>query len=363
MLAVDESGGGGPIPGEAARTAMLGAHDVMTPAEVTRIAALYTAMDFSASFKPSLIAYLSRLGYGKILYLDTDLLILAPMERILAELDKASILLTPHLLDPPAPAGREQAELDVLLTGSFNSGFVGVSSGAETDAFLRWWHARVRTHGFDDRANGMFSDQKWLDLAPGYFSGVKVLRHPGCNVAHWNLRSREVNEAGGRLLADGEELVFFHFSGFDPDDPSILSKWQDPELSLALPVATLASGYAAALKEADYDGASKTPYAFGGFSNGVPFSWFCRHLLRRVPGLHQQFPRPLDVAEPSFFYWLMEPAGRWPDGSRFTRYAEMFHGAHGNLQSAFPDPLGRDREGWQDWVRCNPDHVPEAFAG
>jgi hypothetical protein len=363
MLATDMPGEGRATAGEAARAWMLGAHDVMTPEQVTRLRALYTAMEYCAAFKPALIAHLLGLGFDKILYLDTDLLIVNPLDGLIGELEDVSILLTPHLLDPPAPRGLEQAELEILLTGSFNTGFVGVSGGAEADAFLSWWHARLQTHGFDDRANGMFSDQRWLDLAPGFFGGVKVLRHPGCNVAHWNLRTRTVSRAGDRWLANGQDLVFFHFSGFDPANPGMLSKWQDPALALDPAVATLAAGYADALKEADFDAASKAPYAFGYFSNGVPFTWFCRHVLRRVPDLLEQFPRPLDIAGPSFFHWLMEPTWLAPDGARFSRYAELFHGAHSNLQSAFPDPLARDRAAWHQWLLSNRDHVPEAFAG
>jgi hypothetical protein len=363
MLATDLPGEGRATAGEAARTWMLGAHDVMAPEQVTRLGALYSAMEYCAAFKPALIAHLLGLGYDKILYLDTDLLILNPLDGLIDALDDASILLTPHLLDPAAARGKEQAELEILLTGSFNTGFIGVSAGAEADAFLGWWHARVQTHGFDDRANGMFSDQRWMDLAPGFFGGVKVLRHPGCNVAHWNLHSRTVSQAGDRWLASGQDLVFFHFSGFDPGNPQVLSKWQDPALPLDPPVAKLAGDYARALQEADFDGTSKTPYAFGYFSNGVPFSWFCRHLLRRAPDLLKEFPRPLDVREPSFFDWLMEPTSHAPDGASLSRYAELFHGAHANLQSAFPDPLGQDRQAWHQWLLWNRNHVPEAFVG
>jgi hypothetical protein len=82
-----------------------------------------------------------------------------------------------------------------------------------------------------------------------------------------------------------------------------------------------------------------------------------------VPDLFEQFPRPLDIAESSFFDWLMEPTSHAPDGASLTRYVELFHGAHGNLQSAFPDPLGQDRAAWHQWLLWNRNHVPEAFAG
>ena len=63
---------------------------------------------------------------------------------------------------------------------------------------------------------GLFTDQRWVDLAPAFFEGLKILRDPGYNVATWNLTHRTVAgslESG--LTVNGRPLCFFHFSGFD----------------------------------------------------------------------------------------------------------------------------------------------------
>ncbi len=65
-----------------------------------------------------------------------------------------------------------------------------------------------------------------MDLTPGLFEGVRVLRDPGYNVAYWNLHERAISLEGGPHV-NGLPLHFFHFSGFDPDQPSVLSKYQD----------------------------------------------------------------------------------------------------------------------------------------
>ena len=75
----------------------------------------------------------------------------------------------------------------------------------------------------------MFVDQRWMDLLPGFIDRVAVLRDRGYDVAYWNLHARP---AGARpptagVPPDGAPLRFLHFSGFDPLDPTHLSKHQN----------------------------------------------------------------------------------------------------------------------------------------
>lgn len=342
------------------RTTLLGAEDVMAASDVARISALYNPLEYCAAFKPALIAHLLERGYDKVVYLDSDILLLNPLDEILDQLEEPAVLLTPHLHRPARGEGKEQAELEILLAGTFNTGFVGASKGGDTDAFLAWWRARLRTHGFDDRPAGMFSDQKWVDLAPTLFENVRILRHPGCNVGYWNLNFREVERSEGRWTIDGNDLVFFHFSAFDPEQPALISRWYKPAGPISPALAGLASHYAAALKAADEDRVSETRYPFDRFSNGVPFTWLCRHLLRRAPQLFDQFPRPLDVAEPSFFEWLRAPSWYEPAQRNVSFYVQALHasevGPPGASRSVEPDP-----NRWQQWLASKRPDVPAAF--
>ncbi len=65
-----------------------------------------------------------------------------------------------------------------------------------------------------------------MDMVPGMFAGVRILREPGYNVAYWNLHERAV-ACTDPLTVNGEPLHFFHFSGFDPDKLWVVSKYQD----------------------------------------------------------------------------------------------------------------------------------------
>ncbi len=346
--------------GVPAQTHLLGASEVMAASDVARRGALYNPMEYCASFKPSLIAHLLDRGYDKILYFDSDILLLNPLDEIVRELEEPAILLTPHLLRAAAGEGKAQAEIEILLAGSFNTGFVGISRGGDSGAFLDWWNARLMSHGFDDRPSGMFADQKWVDLAPGLFESVKILRHPGCNVGYWNLDSREIGRIDGRWTAGGQDLVFFHFSAFDPDQPDAVSRWHKPAGPVGPLIGELTRGYAAALKAADHDAVSRTAYPFAHFSNGVPFTWLCRHLLRRAPQLFDQFPRPLEVAEPSFFDWLREVSWYEPAAGNVSFYVQALHASEAGPPGSSGAVTG-DSKRWQEWLSSNRAQIPAAF--
>ena len=62
-----------------------------------------------------------------------------------------------------------------------------------------------------------------MDLAPGLFESVHVLTDPAYNVAYWNLHGRCVT-VDGCPWVNGCPLVFFHFSGIEPEDMERVSK-------------------------------------------------------------------------------------------------------------------------------------------
>src|SRR6185295_17596714 len=145
---------------------------------------------------------------------------------VLARLEQAQIVLTPHLtgrLDD----GRNPSELAILQSGSYNLGFIALNRSEETRRFVEWWQSKLLRDCVVDIPRGLFTDQKWIDLVPGMYGGVAVERDPGWNVAYWNLNHRTVTRAAdGSFHVDGRPLLFFHFSGFAPG-AKLLSKHQD----------------------------------------------------------------------------------------------------------------------------------------
>jgi hypothetical protein len=105
-------------------------------------------------------------------------------------------------------------EQDMLRYGGYNLGFAAARRSDEAIRMLRWWEDRCLTRGFHSPPDGFFVDQKFMDLASMFFDGVKPVRHPGLNVAYWNLHERPMHQQGQRYMVGDVPLIFFHFSGF-----------------------------------------------------------------------------------------------------------------------------------------------------
>ena len=161
-------------------------------------------------------------GCRGVVYLDPDVQVfsrLAEVEQLLGS--GAEIVLTPHLTSPEEKDTRSatldaivQNELCALRHGVFNLGFLALGPGRESRQFLSWWSSRLHDFCMDAIEDGIFTDQKWIDLAPGFFN-TTILRHPGYNVAPWNFSTRPITRRQGLFEASGEPLRFFHFSGTD----------------------------------------------------------------------------------------------------------------------------------------------------
>jgi hypothetical protein len=220
-------------PGEAWRSPridgaqVIGVEDLADAAHEADLRRKYTLAELCFAFKPRLLRHcLDRHG-ERAYYLDSDLCILAPMEEAALALERASVVLTPHLDAPVPNDGKLPSELTVSRSGACNAGFIGVAESDEAREFLAWWDARVARYGYVAPEFGYQGDQKWLDLAPSLFPRVHLLRDPGSNVGSWNLHGRRIERSFGRAVANGRPLSFVHFSGFDPECPDVLSKYQN----------------------------------------------------------------------------------------------------------------------------------------
>jgi hypothetical protein len=153
--------------------------------------------------------------YDALVYLDVDMRLFGRLDEAtgLISAGGASLLLSPHSL---VPRGRGRAIDDrvILLAGTFNSGLLVLDASEEAFRFLDWWAMLNRTECFTDTA--YFSrDQKWLNLAPACFERAQILRHPGYNVAHFNIDERQDVLTGGALRLF--HFTYLHQLGWDAD--------------------------------------------------------------------------------------------------------------------------------------------------
>jgi hypothetical protein len=162
----------------------------------------------------------------------------------------------------------------MLVTGVFNLGFLALRRTREVDAMLAWWESRLRDGAAVDLAAGSFTDQKWADLVPAYVESMAVLRDPGYNVAYWNLHERPLRLAGDTYVAGDSPVVFFHFSGFDPGDPTTLTRRVRPDLARTRVVpgtalARLLETYAGLHRRHGWQRYSRVEYGFARFADGT----------------------------------------------------------------------------------------------
>jgi hypothetical protein len=108
------------------------------------------------------------------------------------------------------------------------------------------------------------------------------------------------------------------------------------------------------------------PYAFAAFDNGVEIPEYVRSLARRSGPRMGAFGDPRGTSrDGSFFSWLMEPVdGRSERAARVTRLWHAIYQERPDLQTAYPDVLGTDRErflGWTETFGTREHRIPAAF--
>ncbi|HEX8315927.1 MAG TPA: hypothetical protein VF609_13090 [Flavisolibacter sp.] len=195
----------------------------------------YNIFELSCALKPFVSRYLLTLHphCQALFYFDSDIILFSSLQKAENILQTNFLLLTPHLASPLPYEAAVATELDILRTGIYNAGFFGLKNTEEGFVFLDWWEQRLRHHCFNDAAHGLFVDQLWLSLAPVFFRNCFVLYDPGYNLAYWNFLERRLSIWDGQYLVNEKHpLVFYHYSGYDIQQPEKISRHQREGLTL-----------------------------------------------------------------------------------------------------------------------------------
>lgn len=184
----------------------------------------YNITEFNTAIKPFVIRHLMRKSAAEcVVYLDPDIIVKSRMTELeLAFASGASAVLTPHITGPAENV--ESSDASMLRYGIYNLGFCAFRTSPETNEAVAWWGRRLIKDCVIKLDQGLFVDQKWADLFPAFLSGLHVLRHPGYNVAYWNVAQRKVTRVDGRYLVNSVPLRFAHFSGSKLEDPTVYSR-------------------------------------------------------------------------------------------------------------------------------------------
>lgn len=317
------------------------------------MAARYDVLELSTAVKPWLLRHLlHERGLEKVAYLDPDIEVHASLSELDDLLDGHEIVLIPHLTEPMPNDGRKPSEGDILIAGAYNLGFVALARRPAVDALLAWWSRHLETECLVAPERGIFVDQRWMDFVPGFLERVAVLRDPGYDVAYWNLHSRPLSRDGACWLVAGRPLRFMHYSGFDPLDPTRLSKHQNRiELVAGEPLAQLCDAYARRVLADGHERAREWPYSYDALPDGMRLD---RVIRASFATAHEQGAVRHSVfgaqGAGELLAWLRSPAPRGGDRG-VNRYLETLHGLRPGLSDAFPDLGGRGGSDLVAWAR------------
>jgi glycosyltransferase involved in cell wall biosynthesis/SAM-dependent methyltransferase len=334
--------------------------ELVTSAELAlddfeRMAARYDVLELSTAVKPWFLRHLlHERGLDRVAYLDPDIQVFGSLTEVERLLDDHEMVLIPHVTEPIPSDGRKPSEVDILIAGAYNLGFVALTRRPEVDAVLDWWSERLETDCLVAPERGMFVDQRWMDFVPGFMDRLAVLRDPGYDVAYWNLHARRLQYTDGELRAAGRPLRFLHFSGFDPFDPGRLSKHQDRvDLASEPLLAELCGEYARLVLAEGHRDSRAWPYTYGALPNGMPLDRVVRAAYRAAEeerAVRRSVFTPRGARQ--LLHWLTSPAPRG-GAQGVNRYLATLHQVHPGLSEAFPDLDGPGGANLIAWARVH----------
>jgi hypothetical protein len=187
----------------------------------------FNITELNTTVKPDAFFYLFEKYPGsKVIYLDPDIMVTGTFDEVFDALDKDEFVLTPHICTP-VDDDKAPTDFHTLRGGVFNLGFIGLRDTPQIHRFLHWWRDRVYKYGYCDLPNNMFYDQLWTNYIPTLFENYAILKHPGYNMANWNLHERKLSQSskGNWMVNDTFRLKFFHFSGYKFTNPEEIGSY------------------------------------------------------------------------------------------------------------------------------------------
>jgi FkbM family methyltransferase len=311
----------------------------------------YDIMEFNTAIKPFMFRWLlDNTELDSVIYLDPDIRVYSRFDRLEAVLESGiSVALIPHITRP-VEDGKNPNDYNMLQSGVFNLGFAAINRCDEARGFVEWWGRRLETQGSVDIAHNLFTDQRWCDLAPCFVDRLHVFKSPGYNVAYWNLTERTIWHANGEWQANGEPLVFFHFSGINAADESVVSKHQNRFDFATLPACKpLFDAYRAALHKEGWEQTKGWPYVYGRTKEGLPMPTIVRQLFREA------FPVPQSFIGTSATEKVLELCNEssksvhFDAGKPVTRLMDTIYRQRPDLQAAFNLGTRAGRDGFLGW--------------
>jgi glycosyltransferase involved in cell wall biosynthesis len=331
--------------------------EVLAPADIgcepfTQMAIRYSVLELSTAVKPWLLRHLMERTGRPVTYLDPDIKIYGSLKHLDELARHHGLALTPHNNEPIPADGRRPSQVDIMISGVYNLGYVSLAPRPEVDGLLDWWADRLTRDCRVDPVWGYFVDQRWFDLAPGFVSDLAIVREPEYNVAYWNVHGRRVEHRGGRYLVNGRPLAFFHFSGFETRHPLVLSRYQDRIDVVGDPgLEQILSEYAFEVNAQGHSVSREWPYSYSAMGDGTQLDHTIRALYDEFAAedVNGTVSSPFTLAGVRAFEdWLRTPPPDGPPG--IDRVLLQIYHDRADLQRAFPNLHRADGQRLLSWA-------------
>jgi hypothetical protein len=274
----------------------------------------YDITEFCTSIKPKCFEFLmDNTRYENFIYLDPDIYIYNSFAPVFKQLETHSIVLTPHVLN----FNYAHVSVDDLLqAGVFNLGFIAVRKDEIAKQMLSWWGNQLKNKCFDEYREGLFTDQKWINLIPVFFNreDICISRHKGLNVAPWNFHEREIVTENDVLKvryredisSSFDELIFIHYSGYNyfalKEDGKIIQKYATRQFEYKDVIEVLNRYNQALCEQKDiFDSYIHYNYTYNSFDNKMPILKIHRRIYRSLLLKGEKFPNPFFSTNDSFY--------------------------------------------------------------
>ena len=314
----------------------------------------YDVMEFATAIKPACFQFLfQKPAIDDVVYLDPDILICAPLEKLSALFTTGyDLILTPHIQTPYEDDKFPDNE-QIYNAGRYNLGFAAMRQTSAITDLLIWWKSHLQYNGFNDLNRGLFVDQKIMEQAPDRVATTAILDDPGYNAAYWNLHERSITKRGAHWYANEIPLAFFHFSGVIPGDHTTFSKHQNRFSRHDIgTLSELLDEYLDHIQNNEHDKYKNIPYQYDMHLEGTAI----RPLLRRTYAASfpdRVGPIPLRNSkrqsnnripfDPALY---TQPSRERPELSQLSLECRAMRP---DLQHAFPLDSNAQRQTFHDW--------------
>jgi lipopolysaccharide biosynthesis glycosyltransferase len=237
----------------------------------------HNVVELCTAIKASAAKFLLN-QYEKVIYLDPDIAVFDSLSDIIEKLNIYDIILTPHQLSPCIDRELEIKDIELcsLKHGIFNLGFFAVNNKLQALDFLNWWESRLLKYCYEDIPSGIFTDQKWCNLAPMYYSKLYINRDFGCNTASWNLHERSFEYIDNKIYINKtDSLKFYHFTKYGGAGDAMTKRYATNQL-----VFEIWYWYGQWLRNFNENQPPKGHYYYGYYSNGDEIKQEDRLLFR-----------------------------------------------------------------------------------